>query len=429
MNPSKTAAEQLTPEPAPPRTAAARRRRAAAHAAGHSCVDVYQGAVAALVPFLVSERAYGYAAASGIVLAASLLSSVVQPLFGALADRRPLPWLIPLSTAAAGLGIALVGTDAGRPATLAAVALSGLGVAAYHPAAARLVRTTAGGPGHTAMSWFALGGNIGFACAPLLVVGALSVPGPAGWWLLALPAAAGVVLNLPRPVRERAAGATAEGAAAPLLPRPRRGGGGGGGPPGAGGAAPDAAAAGREDRRAFLRLSGVVVVRSVAFIGLSTFIALYVRERGGGGTAGAVALSALFAGSAGGTLLGSRLAARWGRVTTVRRAYAAAAPAVLGLLLLPLPLVYVCAALAAAALYVPFSLQVTLGQDYLPSRMGTASGVTLGLTVSVGGVASPLIGALADATSVRTALIPLAVLPLAAWALARRLPEPAAPAV
>ncbi|MFE3287604.1 MFS transporter, partial [Streptomyces sp. NPDC059233] len=104
-------------------------------------MDVYQGAVAALVPFLVSERAYGYAAASGIVLAASLLSSVVQPLFGMLTDRRPTPWLIPLATAASGLGIALVGLDAGSPATVAAVALSGLGVAAYHPAAARLVRT------------------------------------------------------------------------------------------------------------------------------------------------------------------------------------------------------------------------------------------------------------------------------------------------
>ncbi|MEV6578915.1 MFS transporter [Streptomyces sp. NPDC051582] len=361
-------------------------------------MDVYQGAVAALVPFLVSQRAYGYAAASGIVLAASLLSSVVQPLFGALADRRPMPWLIPLSTAAAGLGIALVGADAGRPATVAAVALSGLGVAAYHPVAARLVRTAAGGPGHTAMGWFALGGNIGFACAPLLVVGALSVSGPAGWGLLAAPAALGVVLNLPRPARDGAAGPRA---AAPVV------------------------ASGPEDRRAFLRLSLVVVVRSVAFIGLSTFIALYVRERGGGETAGAVALFALFAGSAGGTLLGGRLASRWSRVTTVRRAYAAAAPAVAGVLFLPLPLVYGCAALAAAALYVPFSLQVTLGQDYLPARMGTASGVTLGLTVSVGGVASPFIGALADAASVRTALLPLAVLPLLAWALARRLPEPA----
>ncbi|MFF3209695.1 MFS transporter [Streptomyces sp. NPDC002886] len=374
--------------------------RTAAFSAGHSCVDVYQGAVAALVPFLVSERSYGYAAASGIVLAASLLSSVVQPLFGALTDRWPMPWLIPLATAAAGLGVALVGLDAGYAATLAAVTLSGLGVAAYHPAAARLVRTV-GGPGHGAMSWFALGGNIGFACAPLLVVGALALPGPAGWWLLAAPAALGVFLNRPPSAKRSAASPRA------AIPAPARG--------------------PRDDWRAFLRLSLVVVVRSVVFTGLSTFIALYVRERGGGETAGAVALFALFAGSAGGTLLGGRLAARWGRVTTVHRAYAAVVPAVAGILFLPLPLVYVCSALAATALYVPFSLQVTLGQDYLPSRMGTASGVTLGLTVSIGGLASPLIGAAADAASLRTALLPLAALPLLAWVLARRLPEPAEP--
>ncbi|MFD7256091.1 MFS transporter [Streptomyces sp. NPDC059874] len=375
------------------------RRRVAALAAGHACVDVYQGAVAALVPFLVSERAYGYAAASGIVLAASLLSSVVQPLFGLMTDRRPMPWLIPLATAAAGLGIALVGLDAGYAATVAAVALSGLGVAAYHPAAARTVRTAPGGTGHTAMSWFALGGNIGFACAPLLVVAALAVPGAAGWWLLALPAALGVLLGRPT---------APAGGAGPSVAAPR--------------GVPAAAAA--ENRRAFLRLCLVVILRSVVFTGLSTFVALYVRERGGGETTGAVALFALFAGSAGGTLLGGRLAGRWGRVTTVRRAYAAAVPAVAGVLFLPLPLVPACAALAATALYVPFSLQVTLGQDYLPTRIGTASGVTLGLTVSVGGLASPLIGAFADAASLRVALLPLAVLPVLAWALARRLPEP-----
>ncbi|WP_327303161.1 MFS transporter [Streptomyces sp. NBC_01298] len=392
--PMPTPAAASGPAPGPAKL------RTAAFSAGHSCVDVYQGAVAALVPFLVSERSYGYAAASGIVLAASLLSSVVQPLFGALTDRWPMPWLIPLATAAAGLGVALVGLDAGYAATLAAVALSGLGVAAYHPAAARLVRTV-GGPGHGAMSWFALGGNIGFACAPLLVVGALALPGPAGWWLLAAPAALGVFLNRPPSAKRSAANPRA------AIPAPARG--------------------PRDDWRAFLRLSLVVVVRSVVFTGLSTFIGLYVRERGGGETAGAVALFTLFAGSAGGTLLGGRLAARWGRVTTVHRAYAAVVPAVAGILFLPLPLVYVCSALAATALYVPFSLQVTLGQDYLPSRMGTASGVTLGLTVSIGGLASPVIGAAADAASLRTALLPLAALPLLAWALARRLPEPAEP--
>jgi hypothetical protein len=54
-------------------------------AVGHATVDFYQGAVPALVPFLAAGRHYGYAAASGVVLAATLLSSIVQPLFGASA--------------------------------------------------------------------------------------------------------------------------------------------------------------------------------------------------------------------------------------------------------------------------------------------------------------------------------------------------------
>ena len=91
---------------------------------GHACVDVYQGAVAALVPFLVAERGYGYAAASGVVLAASVLSSVAQPVFGVLTDRWAMPWLLPLSTLLGGLGIALSGVSGSYGLTLACVAVS-----------------------------------------------------------------------------------------------------------------------------------------------------------------------------------------------------------------------------------------------------------------------------------------------------------------
>lgn len=88
---------------------------------------------------------------------------------------------------------------------------------------------------------------------------------------------------------------------------------------------------------------------------------------------------------------------------------------------------YLFVALTSAGLYVPFSLQVTLGQDYLPSRVGTASGITLGLAVSVRGLVSPVIGSLADATSLRTALAPLILMPAVCWLLFRALPEPARP--
>ncbi|MFJ9692444.1 MFS transporter [Kitasatospora sp. NPDC101183] len=367
---------------------------------GHACVDVYQGAVAALVPFLVAERGYGYAAVSGVVLAASLLSSVAQPLFGAVTDRWPLPWLLPVSTLLSGIGMALSGVGDSYGLTLAFVALSGVGVAAYHPESARVARAVAGG-GHRGMAWFSLGGNLGFAAAPLLV--AAVVAGGGGLRatpLLVLPALAGALLCLPV---LRSLGQDGPGDAATRAP-------------------------GRDDVRSFVRLSFAVVFRSIAFTGLSTFLALFVTQRlGGGSSAGTAALVVLYAGGAVGSVLGGALADRWGRVPVTRWSYLVAAAAVAGLLLVPGPALYGFVALTSAGLYVPFSLQVTLGQDYLPSRIGTASGVTLGLTVSIGGLASPAIGALADATSLRTALLPLVAMPLLSWLLFRGLREPAAP--
>ncbi|MBG0829418.1 MFS transporter [Planomonospora sp. ID67723] len=366
--------------------------------AGHACVDVYQGAVTALVPFLVAERAYAYAAASGIVLAASLLSSVAQPLFGAVTDRWALPWLLPAGTLLSGLGIALSGLGGSYPLTLALVAVSGIGIAAYHPESARVARIAADGS-HTAMGWFSLGGNLGFAAAPLLVA-VVATGGLRLTPLLAVPALVGSLLCLP----------VLRALSTSVRPSAR-------------GASP----AGRDDVASFVRLSLVVACRSIVFVGLSTFIALYASARTGGGTAaGTAALSVLYLGGAVGTVLGGSLADRWGRVRVVRTSYLVSVAAVAGIVLVPGPAIYLFAALTSIGLYIPFSLQVTLAQDYLPTRVGTAGGVTLGLTVSVGGLAGPLIGAVADATSLQTALTPLIAMPALSWLLARTLREPAA---
>ncbi|MFC7304484.1 MFS transporter [Streptomyces monticola] len=365
----------------------------------HACVDVYQGAVAALVPYFVAERAYSYAAASGLVLAASLLSSVVQPLFGALTDKWAMPWLLPVSTLAGGAGVAAAGVGGSYALTLAVVALSGIGVAAYHPEAARAARSASRGS-HTAMGWFSLGGNVGFAAAPLLVSAVVATGGLGASPLLAVPALAGAVL---------CAGAVrgiARSGAATSGSRPDR-------------------PAGVDDWASFIRLSGAVVCRSVVFVGLGAFISLYASGRTGGGElAGTAALFVLYLGGAAGTVAGGRLASRFGRVAVVRRSYALTVLAVAGVVLVPGPALYVFVALTSAGLYVPFSLHITLGQDYLPRRVGTASGVTLGLAVSVGGLATPLIGALADATSLRTALLPLIALPAVALLLLRTLKDP-----
>ncbi|MFF6956342.1 MFS transporter [Streptomyces sp. NPDC008317] len=367
---------------------------------GHACVDIYQGAVAALVPYFVAERAYSYAAASGIVLAASVLSSVAQPLFGLLTDRWAMPWLLPVSTVLGGAGIALSGVSGSYALTLVFVAVSGVGVAAYHPESARVARLASGGS-HSAMGWFSVGGNIGFALAPLMVAAVVATGGLRLTPLLVLPALVGSVLCLPvlrELERRRSTGTSA------------------------------AVAVGRDDRASFVKLSVAVVFRSIVFIGLSTFISLYAKQRmGGSDVAGTAALFVLYIGGAIGSVLGGSLAGRYDRVTVTRWSYLVSIPSVAGVVLVPGPALYLFVALTSIGLYVPFSLQVTLGQDYLPTRVGTASGITLGLTVSIGGLATPVIGAVADATSLRTALAPLIVMPALSWLLFRSLPEPTAP--
>ncbi|MEU2601119.1 MFS transporter [Streptomyces hirsutus] len=366
---------------------------------GHGCVDVYQGAVASLVPFFVVERAYSYAAVSGIVLAASLLSSVAQPVFGVLTDRRAMPWLLPVSTLLAGVGIALSGVSDSYAVTLAVVAVSGVGVAAYHPESARVARVASDGS-HSAMGWFSLGGNLGFALAPVMAAAVVAVGGLGLTPLLVLPAVVGAALCLPvlRVLETR----LSDAASSPVTAK--------------------------DDKASFVRLSLAVVCRSIAFIGLSTFVSLYATERmDGSKAAGTAALFLLYLGGAAGSVLGGALANRWDRVRVSRWSYLLTAGSIAGLVFVPGPALYLFVILTSAGLYIPFSLQVTLGQDYLPSRVGTASGITLGLTVSVGGLISPVIGTLADRTSLQTALAPLILMPLLAWLLFHTLPEPAVP--
>ncbi|MEV6412270.1 MFS transporter [Kribbella sp. NPDC051718] len=369
------------------------KRKTALLSAGHGSVDLYQGIVPVLVPFLVAERGYDYLAVSGFVLAATLLSSVVQPVFGLLTDRWSMPWLIPASMFTSGLGVALIGVSSSYPFALAAIGLTGVGVAAYHPQAARTARSVTGGS-HVGMSWFSLGGNLGFAVAPAAGP-LLAYSGLAASPLLILPAVAGAAITVPL---------LRSGGAARLRPRELLG---------------------VDDWPAFRTLTAIIVLRSITYVGLSTFLSLYIGQRlhlSAG--ASATTLFVLFGGGVIGTLLGGRLATRYGRLVTMRWSYAVAAVALAGVALIPAAALFLFVALTAIALYIPFSLHITLGQDYLPTRVGTASGVTLGLAVSAGGVLAPALAAAAKATSLQLVLACLATLPALATLLTRRLAEP-----
>ncbi|MGW4031527.1 MFS transporter [Streptomyces sp. NPDC004838] len=392
--------------------------------ATHAANDFYTGAVAALLPYFVLEERYDYAAAAGIMLAATSLSSVAQPLFGYLSDRFRMSWLSLAGLLTAGAGVAVSGLVSSSYALVcAAVAVSGIGVAAYHPPAT-VAAKTAGGGTNRSMSVFSVGGNAGVALAPGAVVLIVGTYGLDATWLLFLPA---LVLGAVQLAADRRAARTAADRRPRDRPLPAAA--------GSAGAAGDTAAPGAEQpavaRRAddwagFARLTGVLLFWSVAYVGTSSFVSLHSIETFGAapGTA-SIALSVFPAAGAAGTLVGGWLADRHGRPRVVRTGYGLAALAMLLIALAPAPAVVIAAtALLGTALFLPFAPQITLAHSYLPNRLGMASGVTLGLALSLGGLVVPLLGGLADRSGVPAVFALLTGLLALAFALTFTLREP-----
>ena len=375
-----------------------KKRSIALLAAGHLCDDVNQGVIPALIPFFVTERGFSIAAAAGLVLASNISSSVLQPLFGMLADRRSAPALVPGGLFLAGAGVAFAGIAPTYALVLVCAGTTGIGVAAFHPEAARQVYVHSGSKRATGMSLFATGGNLGFAIGPAIATPLSIAFGLRGTLVMVVPAFAMAAILV------RAGG---------LRPVPIPA-------PAAGGSEPP------EDRwGAFARLSGPVIARAIVFYALNTFIPLYwIREFGASKAAAGAALTVMLCSGVAGTLAGGWIADRFGR----RRV-------VFGSMLLLFPLLaafLACRGASSAlalmvpiglALYAPFSVMTVMGQEYLPGRVGTAAGLTIGLAVTLGGIAAPVLGRIADLHGLRAAMSGVVFVPLLAAALVLTLPR------
>ena len=354
----------------------------------HAATDFYQGSIAVLIPFLVLGSGLSYAQATGLVLAATIGSSVAQPLFGLLADRHETFWLIPASMVVAGGGIGFLGARDEYWWALTMATVSGLGVAAYHPVAARLTRTVGGG-GAQVMSWFILGGNVGLALAPLVVAPLLIAHGLGVTPVLSLVA---VLMAVAVVLARRWLLVPAGTASSP----PRDG--------------------ATDDWRAFGWLAAVTVIRAGIHFGAAALLAAYVvDDLGGSQLAGAVTLTVFAGVGAAATVAGGVIADRWQRVASIRLGFVVAIPGLALIALAPNPAVAaVGAAVAGAGTFLPFAVTTTLGQEYLPNHVGTASGVTIGLAVSAGGALAPVLGLVSDAHGPRAGMAALLVLPVVA---------------
>src|SRR2546421_3735218 len=155
--------------------------------AGHLGTDFANGALPALLPFLVDRFGLSYTLAATIMLASAVSSSVIQPLFGLWSDRRGAIWLLPAGVALGGIGIGLAAASPSYGLVALCVVLAGLGTAAYHPEGSKFAAYASGARRASGMSLFSVGGNIGYALGALVTTPIVVALGLTGGLLLMVP--------------------------------------------------------------------------------------------------------------------------------------------------------------------------------------------------------------------------------------------------
>src|ERR1044071_8371213 len=224
------------------------KRAMTALSGGHLAVDFASGSVPALIPFLTDRFDLNYALAATLLLASTVSSSLVQPLFGLWSDRRGALWLIPGGNFLAAVGIGLAAVSPVYAVTFLLVFAGGLGVAAFHPEGAKFAAYASGRKRASGMSYFNVGGNAGYALGAF-VTGQLVV-----WLGLAGGLAAMAPVAVATIVLVRVTPGLAD-----LKPS----------------SASDAGAEREDDPRAMVLLSAVIALRSVAWFTLLAFVPLW----------------------------------------------------------------------------------------------------------------------------------------------------------
>ena len=247
------------------------------------------------------------------------------------------------------------------------------------------------------MSYFNIGGNAGYALAPILITPLVLWLGLEGGLVAAVPVVAFALYLWRYRPRLRALEEGRPGRLFEGVDRPG----------------------------AMTVLTLVVVLRTVAWFGLLTFVPLWIVAQGGTEAEGNRNLAAMLVAGAIGTLLIGRVADHLGLRRTLLLTQVAIAPLMLVFVLAGGIAGTLALALLGMSIVGTFGVTTVLGQQYLPCHVGVAAGLTIGLAIGLGGVASVAVGVVADAVDLRTALLGSAAAPLLGVLLCLALPAPA----
>jgi len=358
----------------------------------HLLNDMMQSLIPALYPMIKSQYGLSFVQIGLMTTAMQVTSSMLQPIVGLAADRRPQPYSLSVGMGATFIGVLMLAKAGTYPTLLVGSALVGIGSAVFHPEASRVARMASGGRHGLAQSLFQVGGNVGSASGPILAA-FIVIPrgqGSVAWFSSAALLAMTVLFlvgnwyrrehALPRRVRQTGI--------APSLSR-------------------------RHVVWSLVILLSLVFSKAFYQASLSTYYTFYLISKFHLSVANAqVYLFIFLASVALGTLIGGPVGDRIGRKAVIWGSILGAVPFALmlpyaSLFWTPILTVVIGATMASAS-----SAIIVYAIDLVPGKIGTMAGLFFGLGFGMAGIGAAALGKIADATSIDTVYQICAFLPL-----------------
>jgi FSR family fosmidomycin resistance protein-like MFS transporter len=397
---TSAAAEQSASQPRP-RASRSSILGAGSLALGHAVNDSYAYILPPLLPLLLTQAGLTLGMGAALVAIQQLASAFMQPMFGHWADRSGEGrWMVWCGVLLSGLGAASLGLVPGFGGLGVAMLATGIGAALFHPVSAALVAQAA--PPHQRGFWMSAyisAGNLGLGIGPLLV-GLVLVGGSLqSTWMLGIPAViAAVLIVVLAPARPGKRGAQHSSLRNVL----------------------------RANWRVLSLLIGVVALRSWASTTLVTFLPTLATELGATPTQAAQVLTVFLISGAIGGFAGGLAADRFGRDQVVIGSLLLSVPFGISLALLDQFGVAFWLAAGACGFFLNGSwISLTVrGQESVPGSIAMMSGLMLGLSIGLGGIAVTPFGVIAEHYGLPIVIAVTSALPLLGAALMRVVPQP-----
>lgn len=362
----------------------------------HLLNDMMQSMVPALYPILKDSYALDFAQIGLITLAFQCTASLLQPLVGFYADRRPRPYSLAVGMSSTFIGLVLMSMASSFSVILLAAALIGVGSAVFHPESSRIARMASGGRHGLAQSLFQVGGNAGSAIGPLL---AAFIIVPAGQSSIVWFSVAALIAMVTLVAVGNWYGRNHHLA----KPRPRLEVGGG-------------------DRLVLTRgrVAAAIVIlvllmfsKTVYSASLGSYYTFYLIDKFGLSVQQAqTALFVFLAAFVLGTLAGGWIGDKIGRIPVMWVSILGVLPFTLALPYAGLVTTLILSVAIGLIMSSAFSAIIVYAQDLLPGRVGMVAGIFFGISFGLGGLGAAALGKIADLTSIDTVYKICAFLPL-----------------